>query len=242
MGSERRDGMEARRLLDACDGLVLDRLGLDGHGVGTRLRPRKKARESHDCDSFPAPRGIPSNKALTPLRPKISLSASSGWSGTDHFAGSTGMRSTPTDADSEPVRLDHVPAMWPRSPRQVRTSSQCEITYRSCHAAGRWQKRSRRNGEAAASGSPRDRSLRYRAPIFREVERTTEVRDGARSGVTSLSPRPLLRLAEQGAQLVDQLPRAGPTPIERLDPLEPFEDRPGLVHPTEGSPERLTEG
>jgi hypothetical protein len=33
-----------------------------------------------------------------------------------------------------PVRLLHVPAMWPRSPRQVRTSSQCELTSRSCHA------------------------------------------------------------------------------------------------------------
>jgi len=51
-------------------------------------------------------------------------SAPSRWNGVDHMPGSTWIRLTPTEPDSGPVRLDHVPAMWPRSPRQVRASSQ----------------------------------------------------------------------------------------------------------------------
>ena len=50
--------------------------------------------------------------------------------------GRPGSASRPPCATSRPVRLDHVPAMWPFSPRQVRASSQCEITPRSCHAIG----------------------------------------------------------------------------------------------------------
>ena len=38
--------------------------------------------------------------------------------------GSTWIRFTPTFRDARPVRLCHVPAMWPRSPRQFRASSQ----------------------------------------------------------------------------------------------------------------------
>ncbi len=41
------------------------------------------------------------------------------------------MRLSPTVREFRPERLDHVPAMCPRSPRQVRTSSQWEITARS---------------------------------------------------------------------------------------------------------------
>ena len=91
--------------------------------------------------------------------------------------GSTWMRFRPTVCDARPVRLDHVPAMWPRSPRQVRTSSQCEITSRSCHApAPRAGHSTARAPASPPSGSrPRLGLLEQRPQLVDELRRAAHL-------------------------------------------------------------------
>ena len=66
--------------------------------------------------------------------------------------------------------------------------------------------------------------------------------DGPRARLTSFPARPRLGLAEEGPQLVDELPRIGARPIERLDPREPLEHRLRFVHAPTVAPSRSWPG
>ena len=127
---------------------------------------------------------------------------------------STWIRFAPTLRDVRPVRLVHVPAMWPFSPRHVRASSQCEITPRSCHAVGgfRRTRRSRNSGNGCG------------------VQRRPQILDRPRSRVTAVGAGPRLGLAQECSKLRDQLSRRSAVAVERLDALEPLEDGSRLVH------------
>ena len=150
----------------------------------------------------------------------------------------------PIDCEWRPVRLVHVPAMWPRSPRQVRASSQCEIMrQRSCHARGIGRSEARPPPlELGLSGTSCARDMREHVPILHTAERVAEVLDGARSGLTSFAARPPLRLCEQRAKLLDELGRGRAPAVECLDPLEALEHGSRFVHLSTVEPTRSRPG
>ena len=121
---------------------------------------------------------------------------------------------TPTERDARPVRLLHVPAMWPRSPREVRTSSQREITRRSCHA----------RTQGGTQFFDRSRSFLtslVSRPGFRLHEQRAQLGDqlyGSRTGVVELldSLEPL----EDRPRLVHE-PKVAPLLSQMGDGFEP---------------------
>src|SRR5213080_3288251 len=128
--------------------------------------------------------------------------------------GSTVMRLTPIVWDARPVRFRHAPAMWPSSPRPIRTSSQCRTV-------------------SLIDGPPS-----HADHVTSEC--LAKPGDGSFAHITSFHPRPVLCLLQESAELVQKQLWHRAVATEPLDAAESFENGACLVHNADGTPRPVT--
>jgi hypothetical protein len=73
-------------------------------------------------------------------------------------------------------------------------------------------------------------------------EGSPKLANGALAGITSFHARPLLRLAEQLAELHEECSGESPLSLETLYTVETREHRTDFFHPVDGSRATVTEG